>query len=219
MKKIIKLYFVIILIFFTMYNITSLAHKGRTDSSGGHYDRSTGEYHYHHGYSAHQHINGICPYDYDDKTEHSFTLTAQNKTNSSTALNIVNSIATSNVFKNTYNNYSTVNNTKEKTSHNFVFLAFIFLFIICPFLEFMYELIIKLVDWIKNKLNIKKQNNNIKTEDKTSSNTIDKNNTETNTLDSKPSIVKKYYNKYYTCPKCGGLLILKNDKYGYFYRL
>lgn len=46
----------------------SMAHPGRTDSNGGHYNRSTGEYHYHHGYSAHQHINGVCPYDFNDKT-------------------------------------------------------------------------------------------------------------------------------------------------------
>lgn len=39
------------------------AHGGDTDSKGGHYDRSTGLYHYHHGYSAHQHPNGVCPYD------------------------------------------------------------------------------------------------------------------------------------------------------------
>lgn len=44
------------------------AHPGDTDSSGGHYDSSTGEYHYHHGYPAHQHTNGRCPYDFDDRT-------------------------------------------------------------------------------------------------------------------------------------------------------
>lgn len=38
------------------------AHSGRTDSKGGHYNRSTGKYHYHHGYPAHQHTNGVCPY-------------------------------------------------------------------------------------------------------------------------------------------------------------
>lgn len=54
--------------------IFSFAHGGRTDSSGGHYNRSTGEYHYHHGYSAHSHydIDGDgtidCPYDFDDTT-------------------------------------------------------------------------------------------------------------------------------------------------------
>lgn len=40
----------------------AFAHSGRTDSKGGHYNRSTGEYHYHHGYPAHD-ICGInCPY-------------------------------------------------------------------------------------------------------------------------------------------------------------
>lgn len=44
------------------------AHPGGTDGSGGHWDHSAGEYHYHHGYPAHQHTDGICPYDYDDQT-------------------------------------------------------------------------------------------------------------------------------------------------------
>ena len=44
------------------------AHAGRTDENGGHYDRGSGEYHYHHGYPAHQHTDGKCPYDFDDRT-------------------------------------------------------------------------------------------------------------------------------------------------------
>ncbi len=54
----------------------SYAHAGRTDSNGGHYNNSTGDYHYHHGYSAHDHYDmdgdGYldCPYDFDDKTNH-----------------------------------------------------------------------------------------------------------------------------------------------------
>lgn len=44
------------------------AHSGRTDSKGGHYDRKNGGYHYHHGYPAHDHPDGKCPYDFDDKT-------------------------------------------------------------------------------------------------------------------------------------------------------
>lgn len=44
------------------------AHPGATDANGGHYDHSTGEYHYHHGYPAHQHTDGKCPYDFDDRT-------------------------------------------------------------------------------------------------------------------------------------------------------
>lgn len=41
----------------------ALAHPGRTDSQGGHYNRSTGKYHFHHGMSAHDHPGDVCPYD------------------------------------------------------------------------------------------------------------------------------------------------------------
>lgn len=50
------------------------AHPGRTDDDGGHWDYSSGTYHYHHGYPEHQHYDmdgdGIadCPYNFDDKT-------------------------------------------------------------------------------------------------------------------------------------------------------
>lgn len=66
-----------LLAFLLLLSPTVLAHSGKTDANGGHYDRSTGEYHYHHGYPAHQHYDmdgdGIidCPYDFDDKTDHS----------------------------------------------------------------------------------------------------------------------------------------------------
>ena len=41
----------------------AFAHSGRTDSSGGHWNRSTGTYHYHcGGYPAHSHSGGVCPY-------------------------------------------------------------------------------------------------------------------------------------------------------------
>ena len=51
--------------------ILSFAHPGKTDEYGGHYDYEAGEYHYHHGYPAHQHPDGICPYNFDDQTDHS----------------------------------------------------------------------------------------------------------------------------------------------------
>ena len=38
----------IFIIYISLFSI-SFAHPGRTDSNGGHYDRSTGEYHYHDG--------------------------------------------------------------------------------------------------------------------------------------------------------------------------
>lgn len=67
MKKVV-LIIAILLLTLTIVPICALAHSGGTDSSGGHHDRSTGEYHYHHGYSAHQHPGGKCPYE-DDKDE------------------------------------------------------------------------------------------------------------------------------------------------------
>lgn len=45
------------------------AHSGRTDSKGGHYDRKNGGYHYHHGYPAHDHPDGKCPYTTSEKTK------------------------------------------------------------------------------------------------------------------------------------------------------
>lgn len=51
-----------------LFIVPAAAHPGRTDADGGHWDSAAGEYHYHHGYPAHQHPDGICPYEYDDKT-------------------------------------------------------------------------------------------------------------------------------------------------------
>ena len=46
--------------------MTVSGHSGKTDSQGGHYDYQDGGYHYHHGYPAHEHTNGECPYDFED---------------------------------------------------------------------------------------------------------------------------------------------------------
>lgn len=58
-KKLIWLVLIVLLATVTV----SSAHSGRTDANGGHYNRATGGYHYHHGYEAHSHTNGACPYD------------------------------------------------------------------------------------------------------------------------------------------------------------
>lgn len=58
----------VIIIIVLLLCASSAAHPGRTDEDGGHRDSGTGEYHYHHGYPAHQHENGVCPYNYDDRT-------------------------------------------------------------------------------------------------------------------------------------------------------
>lgn len=41
--------FLVIIIIFTSIGTYSLSHSGRTDGYGGHYNRSTGTYHYHDG--------------------------------------------------------------------------------------------------------------------------------------------------------------------------
>lgn len=68
-----KLLIIVLIIAMITLPLVAFAHSGKTDSQGGHTDHSTGEYHYHHGYSAHQHTNGECPYDFDDKTDHSYS--------------------------------------------------------------------------------------------------------------------------------------------------
>lgn len=75
MKLLVRLLSCILLI--CCLNLTAYAHQGKTDSNGGHIDHSTGDYHYHHGYTAHAHfdIDGDgtidCPYNFDDQTDHS----------------------------------------------------------------------------------------------------------------------------------------------------
>ena len=54
---------IIYMMFFILIPAISFSHSGRTDSNGGH--NSSSGYHYHHGYEAHSHINGYCPYEDD----------------------------------------------------------------------------------------------------------------------------------------------------------
>lgn len=82
------------------------AHSGRTDGAGGHYDRSSGEYHYHHGYPAHSHTIEGCPYEYDDKTHHS--------SNNSYSTNFNSNINTSSAPDNPSNSNDTL--TKQQTA-------------------------------------------------------------------------------------------------------
>lgn len=58
----------IFLLLLILLCIPAAAHSGGTDENGGHIDHSTGEYHYHHGYPAHQHDGGVCPYNFADKS-------------------------------------------------------------------------------------------------------------------------------------------------------
>jgi hypothetical protein len=72
MKK--RIFFVFTILCLIFFSVVSFAHQGRTDSNGGHMNHATGEYHYHHGYSAHDHYDmdgdGIkdCPYEKKQQT-------------------------------------------------------------------------------------------------------------------------------------------------------
>lgn len=70
-NKLIRAFFIAVMVLITP--LAAFAHSGRTDGQGGHYNRTTGEYHYHHGYPAHQHEDGQCPYNFDDQTDHGST--------------------------------------------------------------------------------------------------------------------------------------------------
>ena len=76
MKKALSLCALFIFLLLPSITLITYAHPGRTDSRGGHTNHSTGEYHYHHGYSAHDHYDmdgdGVidCPYDFRDNTDH-----------------------------------------------------------------------------------------------------------------------------------------------------
>jgi hypothetical protein len=85
MKKRVLL-FMLILLFIPAMTMTAYAHPGRTDGNGGHTDQSTGDYHYHHGYPAHDHydIDGDgyldCPYLYVPKNSTGYGNGAQAQT-------------------------------------------------------------------------------------------------------------------------------------------
>lgn len=72
MKKINKITnFILCMVFLACLSsfFSVMAHPGGTDNKGGHTDHSTGEYHYHHGEIAHDHIDTDgdmvleCPYE------------------------------------------------------------------------------------------------------------------------------------------------------------
>lgn len=74
-------------------SLSTFAHSGRTDSSGGHKDNKNasglGSYHYHcGGYPAHLHTNGICPYSSKSgksTSSSSKSSSSSNKSNSSSS--------------------------------------------------------------------------------------------------------------------------------------
>ena len=73
----------LVLVLALLLSLPVLAHSGRTDSKGGH--NGPGGYHYHHGYPAHQHEGGQCPYDFDDRTGESSGTSSSGSSSSSSS--------------------------------------------------------------------------------------------------------------------------------------
>ena len=73
MKKVTSFFSAVLLaiLCFSLGTYRVEAHSGKTDGKGGHTNHATGEYHYHHGYPAHDHydIDGDgkrdCPYEFN----------------------------------------------------------------------------------------------------------------------------------------------------------
>lgn len=115
-KKIFKIFYIVIVLLYIIPIIFAHAHPGKTDASGGHYDSATGEYHYHHGYSAHQHEDGVCPYDFDDKTDHSAGYSTNDDSNQ-------------NKSSNESSNETTVSEQSGFTIFNYITVALFALFL------------------------------------------------------------------------------------------
>ena len=79
-----RILLVLVVVLLCLLTITVLAHSGRTDANGGHWDRSTGEYHYHHGEPPHDHydIDGDgdadCPIRYERANEQASEIKTSN---------------------------------------------------------------------------------------------------------------------------------------------
>lgn len=89
-----KLKLVIIFLIFNicLIGITSYAHSGRTDSSGGHRDNKNksglGSYHYHcGGHPAHLHPNGVCPYSSKSSSKKSSSSSSKSSSSKKTTSN------------------------------------------------------------------------------------------------------------------------------------
>lgn len=108
-----------------LFSIAVSAHPGRTDGKGGHTDHSTGEYHYHHGYSAHSHYDmdgdGAvdCPYDFKDNTDRSPAVSVTQSPKSNTYYSAVSSNNALTSTKTT----NTRNSTESEMDTSLLFLV------------------------------------------------------------------------------------------------
>lgn len=107
MKKLRRVFLISICLL--LMSSVSFAHSGRTDSNGGHKDKNNvsglGSYHYHHGYEAHLHPNGVCPYTapVEKSTSTNTQSNTSSKNNSTTQVNTVQSQTKTSTANTTYN--------------------------------------------------------------------------------------------------------------------
>lgn len=109
------------------------AHPGKTDGKGGHTDHSTGEYHYHHGYPAHQHPNGTCIYEFDDKTgQNSGTPGGSISTRAASTTKVTTTTAKATTIKKT-TSATTASNSSKTEDKTPVILIIVLIVCLCPF--------------------------------------------------------------------------------------
>ena len=96
MKKITRI--LTVLLACMLISSTAFAHSGRTDSAGGHHDYKNvsglGSYHYHHGYPAHLHPNGVCPYSSTAQTSSSSAKSSSSSTASAPKVQVEKTLPT-----------------------------------------------------------------------------------------------------------------------------
>lgn len=133
MNKIKNMVRVFVIIFIMTIPLTVYAHQGRTDSSGGHHDYKNksglGSYHYHHGYPAHLHPSGVCPYtgysgdiDISSNVNQTPSISVTNKpvtlyVGDNTELDITSSNTTISTLEITSNNEAVINVIEDHTLH------------------------------------------------------------------------------------------------------
>lgn len=136
--------FLFTLSFFFIFSLNAFAHPGNTDAQGGHTDRSTGEYHYHHGYPAHQHedLDGDgepdCPYDYVDKTGQSSGTSSSgipDPPTYSASYDSSESVPSDNSYSAPASSKASPFFQKLVKKHLFTVIAFFFIFIVLPALH------------------------------------------------------------------------------------
>lgn len=171
--------------------VPAFAHSGGTDSQGGHTNHSTGEYHFHHGMSAHQHPNGICPYSSSNSSSGSSSSGGSSSYSSNTNHSASSYSSSSTTSYSSSKNSQSATSSKPKITLSGAFWSAVGVFI-------LYKI------FAPPK---RKTNNSAQTSRSSNNNNI-------STI--QPTQLTPAYD-YFSCPKCGKRLVRRNSRYGPFY--